>query len=34
MTRNINLISFNLKHNDPIDDTHHGTELSYEFLQY
>ena len=27
-------ISFNLKHNDPIDDTHHGTELSYEFLQY
>ena len=27
-------ISFNLKHNDPIDDTHHGTELNYEFLQY
>jgi len=27
-------ISFNLKHNDPILDTEHGTELSYEFLQY
>jgi len=27
-------ISFNLKHNDPITDTEHGTEMSYEFLQY
>jgi uncharacterized protein (TIGR02466 family) len=25
-------ISFNLKHNDPMESTEHGTELSYEFL--
>ena len=26
-------ISFNLKHNEPIDNTEHGDDLSYEFLQ-
>ena len=27
-------ISFNLKHNEELDNTQHGEELSYEFLQY
>ena len=27
-------LSFNLKHNDPLDHTEDGEDLSYEFLQY